>query len=204
MMNPRVYTPFGLAFITGLLPPVARAQPVAETDPGSLAQLHDIVVPDGVNLWWPPAPGWYVLAGLVIGLAAWGLWRIRQRRKAARYRVEALAELRMLRRHARDPQAATADLLILLKRTALAAYPRAQVAGLSGEPWWGFLDLSGGRPDFADGLGNLAEQLVYAQQGGDTVSARDLRRLYKAAEHWIKRHRPADGGPVAAMPRVEG
>lgn len=196
MMKSRAYTPIGLPFIASLLPLVARAQTAAETDPGGLARLHDIVVPDGVDLWWPPAIGWYVLAGLVVILAAWGLWRIRQRRRAVRYRVEALAELRALRRHKSDPRAAAADLLVLLKRTALAAYPREQVAGLSGEPWWGFLDLSGGRPDFANGLGDLAEQLVYAQQGGEAIPARDLRRLYQSAEHWIRRHRPADALPV--------
>lgn len=185
-----------LLFMVGLSPLAARAQAAAENDPAGLAQLHDIVMPDRVDLWWPPAPGWYVLVVLCVVVAAVFAWRIRQRWQAARYRTEALAELRTLRHETSQPQAAAAALLILLKRTALAAYPRTQVASLNGAAWWTFLDLSGGRPLFSAGLGDLAERIVYAQQDGDAISARDMRRLYKAAGQWIKRHHPADSLPV--------
>ena len=34
-------------------------------DSGSLQNLNDIVIPDPVA-WWPPAPGWYVLAAILL------------------------------------------------------------------------------------------------------------------------------------------
>jgi hypothetical protein len=123
--------------------------------------------------------------------------------------VEALGELRALRRRAADPLDGVADTMILLKRTALAAYPRARVANLSGEAWWAFLDRSVGTKRFSDGLGARAERLVYARQGGDEAPERVARRLYKAAGRWIAHHRPADASPVAdaapgtGPPRIE-
>ena len=171
------------------------AEPV---DPASLARLHDIVVPAPVAPWWPLAPGWYLLAGVLMLLAGWGLSRMLRRRRARRYRVEALAELHALRRRSVEPRDAVAGILVLLKRTALAAYPRVQVASLNGAAWWRFLDMTGGKGGFADGLGDMAEQIVYAQQGVDETSKRDLKRLYRAAEQWVRRHRPSDHRSVSA------
>ena len=42
-------------------------------DPGSLQNLNDIVVP-GPVAWWPPAPGWYVLAAFALAGLAWLGW----------------------------------------------------------------------------------------------------------------------------------
>ncbi len=177
-----------------------RAETAEKVDPASLSGLHDIVVPAPIAPWWPLAPGWYLLAGLLVVLVAWVIWRVRKRRQAKRYRVEAVAQLRALRRERADPDKQVAQILVLLKRTALGAYPRIDVAALQGVAWWRFLDRSGGKPRFADGLGAFAEQLAYAQRGGEKTSARDLKRLYRAAEQWIKRHRSLDhAGMVAAL-----
>lgn len=198
---------FGPFLAAGLWLPAAQGETVAEQDPASLSRLHDIVMPAPVDLWWPPATGWYVLAALVIVSVSWGLRRIRQQRQAARYRVEALKELRALRQSPQRPRTDAAGLLILLKRTALAAYPRTRVASLHGASWWIFLDQSCGRTLFADGLGDMVEQLAYSARDGEEVSARDLRRIYKAAGKWIKGHRPADalhgpdGGVFTGAPR---
>lgn len=177
----------------------AFAETTEKTDPASLARLHDIVGPVPIVPWWPLASGWYLLAGLLMLLAGWGLRRMLRRRRARRYRVEALAELHALRRRSVGPREAVAGILVLLKRTALAAYPRVQVASLNGAAWWRFLDLSGDKGRFADGLGDLAEEVVYAQQGVDATSKRDLKRLYRATEQWIRRHRPSDHKSVSAV-----
>lgn len=175
-----------------------RAETAEKVDPASLVGLHDIVVPAPIAPWWPLAPGWYLLAGLLVVLFVWVLWRVRKRRRAKRYRIEAVAQLRALRRERADPDKQVAQILVLLKRTALGAYPRIDVAALQGAAWWRFLDESGGKPRFAEGLGAFAERLAYAQQGDETTSARDLKRLYRAAEQWIKRHRSADHASMAA------
>ena len=171
---------------------------LAEADPASLSGLHDIVLPEPVAPWWPLAPGWYLLGGVTLLLAIWGLWLMRQRRLANRYRLEAVAALHALRRDPPDPGETAAAILVLLKRTALGAYPRIDVAGLNGAAWWRFLDLSGGKTRFTDGLGDFAEKLAYAQHGVEETSSRDLKRLYRAAEQWIRRHRPLDHSSLSA------
>ena len=45
----------------------------ASTDPTSLEHLFDIVTPPPVP-WWPPAPGWVVVAGIICVLAVWMAW----------------------------------------------------------------------------------------------------------------------------------
>ena len=91
-------------------------------DPASLDNLRDIVEPPPIP-WWPPAVGWWVLLGLVVvmaavvGLLAWRKWR------AGAYRRAALSEL-----ESAHGMAAIAE---TLKRTALAAFPRTDVAALS-------------------------------------------------------------------------
>ena len=39
-------------------------------DPAGLDRLHDIIVPSPVPFW-PPAPGWYLLAAFVAFLLVW-------------------------------------------------------------------------------------------------------------------------------------
>ncbi|HYN78294.1 MAG TPA: DUF4381 family protein, partial [Lamprocystis sp. (in: g-proteobacteria)] len=54
----------------------------AAADP--LAGLRDWHLPAPVA-WWPPAPGWWLVAGLVmVGVVVgWAWWQRRQRRRAA-------------------------------------------------------------------------------------------------------------------------
>lgn len=42
-------------------------------DPTSLDRLHDLVLPSSVP-WWPPAPGWYGVLGLLVLAVAWLTW----------------------------------------------------------------------------------------------------------------------------------
>ena len=90
---------------------------MASHDPTSLENLHGIMEPEAVSLWWPLAPGWWVLIVIVTLASAIAVWRgVRTYRRNA-YRRAALAEI----------DAADGDLQILpalLKRVALSAYPR--------------------------------------------------------------------------------
>src|SRR5262249_19975429 len=108
------------------------------TNAVSLERLHDIVAPGAVP-WWPPAPGWYWLMGflflIVLALAAH--WILQWQHN--RYRREALAQLAQWETEGKSPGQRAAALLALaelLKRTALTAYPREQVATLTGAKWF--------------------------------------------------------------------
>lgn len=159
----------------------------AEEDAASLDRLHDVVSPPPVS-WWPVAPGWYAvllaLAVLLIGL----LWRERVRRKRNRYRVEALAELAALRTEPLGEAEAAARLMVLLKRTALTVYPREDLACLSGEPWWRYLDDHAAEACFANGVGAALEQRVYGG-GSSGNEALPIEAALQAVETWIRGHR---------------
>ena len=107
-----------------------------------LEALHPLRTPPPVDAW-PPAPGWWLLAALLLAaLAALGFLALRTWRRRAHLRA-ARRELAALRaRFADDPAALTAATNALLKRVALARYPRRETAALSGGRWLAFLDAT--------------------------------------------------------------
>lgn len=133
----------------------------------SLANLRDIAVPQPPPLW-PPAPGLWVLlivaAAVVIALGVF----LRRRWVDNAYRRAGLALL--------DDARTNRDANIVLKRVALAVYPRSEVAPLYGDDWAAFLDGRCRKTRFAD-LGSVAD---------DAEVSRDLRSL---ARTWIRHHR---------------
>ena len=142
---------------------------LAMSDP--LAELRGYHPPDPVS-WWPPAPGWWLVALLIVGLLIWvtvwalGAWRRRRLAGAApRAALDELAALRAA--HARDGDAAAfaRGLSRLLRRFALARYPRRAVAGLSGEDWLVFLDAHGGGGRFQAGPGRELLTAPYRPAG---------------------------------------
>jgi len=164
-------------------------------DPASLENLFDIVVPPPVP-WWPPAPGWFVLGGVLLVLVFWGAWRAWRRWRAAAYRRAALAEWRQLKTHAADPghrEAALRQLPELVKRTALAAFPREAVASLSGTEWLRFLDRTGHTDAFTHGRGRLLPELACDPQLAPRLDTAAVEDLFRTVRRWIRGHSTAVG-----------
>jgi len=156
------------------------------SDPASLQNLHDIVVPAPVG-WWPPAPGWYVVAVVVLVALLLLAYRARMRWRHNRYRSEALREVRRLR--TAGPEADLQQLPVLLKRAALSAWPRSQVAALVGGDWHRFLDESAQLDCFVPEVGEILDRLAHAPASGRSLSTAQARVALDAAELWLKRHR---------------
>lgn len=137
-----------------------------DKDPASLSNLRDIVLPDPVGLW-PPGPGGLILLALLLfclGIAGYCWYR---RWKADRYRragLFLLAEVTTER-----------DVSVVLKRVALAAYPREQVASLYGREWLDFLNRTCPGTHF--------EETFLNNPNGPAV----LKSL-ETAKSWIKHH----------------
>ncbi|MAA63183.1 MAG: hypothetical protein CL581_00175 [Alteromonadaceae bacterium] len=111
-------------------------QPTAQPDP--LANLRDIHLPDPGGFW-PPAPGWWILAALVLVALICLAVFLRRRQQRNRWIKTARAELKMLKqRQSADPGWFT-DLNALLKRCARQRYPDAHPQSLSGDRWRQFL-----------------------------------------------------------------
>ncbi|NBC23292.1 MAG: DUF4381 family protein [Gammaproteobacteria bacterium] len=131
--------------------------------------LRDIHLPEPVG-WWPPAPGWWVLAALMLaGAAAWA-WLSWRRR--TRVRRAALAELRRIERdYAAEGDVArlAKDLSTLMRRAAITAEERHRVAGLTGEEWLAWLDRGlDGRP-FSEGPGRCLAEAPYRPDAEEQV-----------------------------------
>jgi hypothetical protein len=110
-------------------------------------------------------------------------WQVVKRRRRNRYRRDALAELGAIasRRDIAADQAAQ-RIASVLKRTALVAYPRADVASLHGPDWARFLAESAGNdPQIA----NAADDLAAAAYRPDA----DPGALSGPARRWIRLHR---------------
>jgi len=143
-------------------------------DPASLANLRDIVTPPLVP-WWPPAPGWwFLLAALsvitvVVAVHRWRRWRANAYRRAA---------LRAIR-----GAGSAASVAEILKRVVLVAYPRTQVASLTGSAWVNWLAATGGRPVPAVASQALTVG-VFAQREFD-----DCSELATFAAEWIRSHK---------------
>lgn len=160
-------------------------------DPTNLDNLHDIVVPEAVP-WWPPAAGWYILGTLIL-IAMFILisQKVRQWTQN-RYRRAAIRELQLLRQASQNsgqPSRAIAGIDQLLKRVALVAWPRGDVASLSGPDWIKFLIHSGRGNEFTNFQVEKLLGAAYSTRIGDQVSNGQLDQLFDAAGRWIKQHR---------------
>jgi hypothetical protein len=143
------------------------------TDPASLHNLREIILPPPVP-WWPLASGWWLLfavlclAAVSFAFRAWRTWR------ANAYRRAALREL----------AAATSVAVIaeILKRTALVGYARTNVASLSGSAWLAWLaETSGRRVPMA-----VTEALTLGVFGKH--DAADVGEVAAFAADWIRNH----------------
>lgn len=147
----------------------------------SLDNLHDIMVVDPVSLWWPLAPGWWVILGVIALIMLTGFWRYMRNRHRNAYRRYALKELNNFN----SPSA----LPVLLKRVALVAYPREQVASLSGQEWIDFLNHE--VPNcFTSDCAALLFQVNYLP--GDQT-ALETESLISAVRRWVLEHPRQEG-----------
>jgi hypothetical protein len=151
------------------------------SDQGSLAHLHDVIVPAPVP-WWPPALGWLIVASMLTLALGWWLERLIRLWQSNCYRREALALLD-------SGRISGGELAILVKRVALSVYPRESVASLVGERWLSFLDQTGQTNAFTSGAGRWIVRLPYEPELMASLPESERRRLVVAIRDWIIRHR---------------
>jgi hypothetical protein len=174
-----------------------------------LSDLADIHLPDAVPFW-PPAPGWWVLAALLLAGLCWlgwlqfRAWQRRQRMQAA------LNELASVYRtyNERPAEAGTneAGLAFLhgcneiLKRVALEHYPVLAVARLNGREWLGFLDVHGNTNGFSAGAGQVLGDGSYRPRFDADVDA-----VQALCSDWIRlQYRKQDAAADDATDHGQG
>ena len=142
--------------------------------------LKDIHVPEAIG-WWPPAPGWWILA-IVSTLMVWGLIRVWRWRRRATVKKQALRLLNELDNNVElSDQQKLQALSRLLRRVSISRFPRQEVAGLHGEAWLAFLDQQWDRQGFSKGEGR---SLIDAPYQAECLI--DIDPLLSLCRDWIK------------------
>ena len=142
-----------------------------------LRDVHEGLAP----AWWPPAPGWWMVLGAVVAVAAWFAWRAlrRRRRRAMILRLfdETVAQ-------AATPSLQVAAMSELLRRAARRKHANADT--LDGDDWLRFLDAGLQQPVFAAGAGALLRDGGFRAD----VSAHEAEALRIVARerylHWMQ------------------
>ncbi|MGA7391723.1 MAG: DUF4381 domain-containing protein [Terrimicrobiaceae bacterium] len=77
----------------------------------------------------------------------------------------------------------------LLKRAALTAFPRDQVATLTGPAWFKFLDRTGRTAAISAGRGATLEAAAYDPRIVAALDEAKARELASAVRDWLAHHR---------------
>ncbi len=146
----------------------------------ALHDIHPAPPPD----WWPPAPGWWLLGLVLLAALAAALRQLIRLARRRRQRHRALRLLQQLQRQSGgDPRTLSAGVSTLLRRAALARFPRQQVAALSGVDWLRFLDRTGATDRFSNGPGRVLAEAPF--RPGATF---ETQALVSLARRWLRRN----------------
>lgn len=150
--------------------------------PQLLELMHGLALPESISRM-PEGPGWWILIGWLFFVTVFIARALVASYRRNQYRRDALAVLERIEASAgANPGAAAADIAVLLKQTALAAYPRDEVAALYGEGWARFLNDSASNDPEVEAS---AMALATASYRPDA----DGRSLVSPARRWIRVHR---------------
>ncbi len=144
--------------------------------------LKELPLPEPAS-WLPATPGWLVVGAIVLAIVGWLAWRRWRAWQRERYRREALARIEAMR----GAVGALAELPLVLRTTALAAFPRDEVASLRGDDWVTWLNRNGARFEPADA--EWLDCLPYDASAADRLPADMAARLLEASRAWVRSHR---------------
>lgn len=144
-------------------------------------QMHDIVAPPAAH-WWPLAPGWYLVAALVVLSIVLLTWLLVRSYRQRRVRRAALAEL-----HPQLPLNATT---LLIKRACYGYFPQQQIASLTGAAWRDFLlqHLPAARAARYVDLLTEVEDAAYQKSASEPEQLR--QRYHDFARLWLRHALP--------------
>ena len=143
--------------------------------------LRDIHLPSEIG-WWPVAPGWLLLLGLMVMLAVAVRFFLVYRR---RRRLRTLALLRLKELSSMTDAQLACSLSRLMRQAAICHFPHHEVAGMSGDDWLDFLDRPFVDKPFSTGIGRSLIDAPY-----QPIVAIDSTALIKLCQRWLKKLPP--------------
>jgi hypothetical protein len=163
-------------------------------DPKDLP-LRDIHLPAPIG-WWPLAPGWWILAGVLAGILLVGLsvrWWLRRTRlrRSARRRLQEIVAAYVAHQ---DKGRLTRELSVLCRQVALQFFGTPEIATVTGAAWLARLDTTSDQHFFSAGPGRILAEAPY----NPAANTFDSAALLAGCMHWLRRL-PA----TPAVPQVE-
>lgn len=151
--------------------------PPETMNPGAELALRDIHLPEPIS-WWPLAPGWWILLGVVILLLcaliySVYLWRSK---RVLRQLQHELQQLKRTYQKNGDTAQTIKQLSVLLRRAGISYFPRHDVASLTGDNWLNFLDEISHGKDFSKGIGKVIRSGPY--QRAQAIDSKQLEALF--------------------------
>ena len=151
--------------------------------------LRDIHLPDAIS-WWPPAPGWWILLGILL-VSATTVYLLRAIYLSRRLKRSALSELESIRQQyeqTRNQKQLVEALSILMRRASISFHPRSEAASLTGEHWLDYLDSTSKQPGFNNDAGQLLISAPYlpADHVESNESASHAEALVSLCENWLR------------------
>ncbi len=153
-----------------------------------LAQLKDIHIPVDPH-WWPPAPGWWLLAVLLFGFVFYLFSLVASIRCRAKMKQRAMAELDHIAQQAESQPASWGhhQLALLMKRVAREAFPDNHIAAFDQRQWKEFLSSTPVKSDRFD-----SDLITQSQQAAYQANPKQLSHsTIEACRAWIQIHYPA-------------
>lgn len=150
-------------------------------------ELNALHLPDAPT-WWPLAWGWWAGAASIVLVVVIIMLVIRWKRKRMAPKKTAL---RLLNPHLKQTPSSAIE---LLRQAALCYFPREEIAHLTGNAWYTFLDTQVGRPLFVPNE-TVWQQALYQKQ-----KIADADALVADCYQWVndalppKKRRPVSVG----------
>lgn len=152
--------------------------------------LRDIHLPESVS-WWPLAPGWWIMLGLLILAAAvvFFLKTMKDRKQLDKQVMDEFQSLVDQYKNDRDTNALLANVSKLLRRVSMTRFSQEEVAALTGDRWLKFLDetlvnaKNTGSLNFHSELGELLVSSQY--QKSQSIDENKLDQLLMLSKRWL-------------------
>lgn len=149
-------------------------------------QLRDIHLPGSPDFW-PPALGWWLLLTVILFILFWLIMAARRRYREKKQHQVLFEKFEVLAKQLREQpdNQVLAEINILLRQLAIAHYPRAEIASLTGGDWLHFLDKSGKTQGFSRGAGRI---LMDAPYRSDSLRNLNLEEFIPLIRYWIAKN----------------
>ena len=153
-------------------------------------ELKDIHLPDSI-LWWPPAPGWWVLGVVLIIflflmlLLLPKLWRWLRYKPVRSLSLKEFYLIKQSHQQQADQKQTLQAITTLLRRTVMSKSGRIGHAGVVGDDWINQLNQMSQKDCFTQAQEELLKYGRY-QPAIEGQNKADIDSLLQSCENWIK------------------